>query len=85
MPLLGLAVGAATGALSGSLANVGIDDEFIKRIRESVTPGTSALFLLTNHAVEDRAAERFTEVGELIHTNLSQEEESALREVFAGE
>ena len=32
----------------GSLADFGIDDDFIKRVREMVTPGTSAIFLLVD-------------------------------------
>jgi len=85
VPLLGMAVGAATGALAGSLGDVGIDDEFIRRTRDSITPGTSALFVLSSNAVVDRVAERFPKDAELIHTNLSQEQEAALREVFAAE
>ena len=38
VPLLGLAVGAASGELAGSLTDVGIDDNFIKRVRDEVTP-----------------------------------------------
>jgi uncharacterized membrane protein len=83
VPLLGMAVGAAMGALSGSLVDVGIDDDFIKEVREQITPGTSALFLLTSSAVEDRVAEalRGTEM-ELIATNLSTEDEQKLRDAF---
>ena len=36
VPLLGLAVGAAFGALGASMADVGIDDEFIKKTKEKV-------------------------------------------------
>jgi uncharacterized membrane protein len=83
VPMLGAAMGAAMGAMSGSLADVGIDDVFIKEIREKVTPGTSALFLLSAAGVRDRVAEAFagTQV-ELLHTNFSSEEEAKLREVF---
>lgn len=83
VPILGMAMGAAIGALTSSLADVGIDDDFIKRVRETITPGTSALFLLTSEVVVDRVREEFhgTE-GELIHTNLSKEQEVKLREVF---
>jgi uncharacterized membrane protein len=86
VPLLGAAVGAATGALAGSLADVGIDDKFIKGIREKVTPGTSALFVLTSGAVTDRVVEAFqgTQM-ELLDTNLSHQQEEALRTVFAAE
>ena len=77
-------VGAATGALTGSLTDVGIDDAFINKVRDQVTPGTSALFLMTSDAVVDKvhAAMKGHE-GELIFTNLSSEQEKALREVFA--
>src|ERR1700681_2205633 len=44
VPLFGMAIGAAAGALGGAMTDVGIDDSFIKRVREQVTPGTSALF-----------------------------------------
>lgn len=83
VPLLGMAVGAAAGALTGSMADVGIDDDFIAQIRAKVTPGTSALFALTSDAVVDKVHGAFTGMNaELIHTNLSADEEARLREVF---
>lgn len=84
VPLLGMAVGAAMGALSGSMRDVGIDDSFIENVREKVTPGTSALFVLTSDAVQDRVREAFEgEDMELVSTNLSRDQEDALREAFA--
>jgi uncharacterized membrane protein len=86
IPLLGMAMGAAAGALGGSMADIGIDDSFIKRVRDSITPGTSAVFLMTTDAVKDRVIEALRGFdAELIQTNLSQEEEAKLREVFAEE
>ena len=86
VPLLGVAIGAAAGALAGSLTDVGISDRFIREVREKVTPGTSALFLLSSDAVYDRlAAELAGFDAELISTNLSNEEEQKLREAFAEE
>jgi uncharacterized membrane protein len=86
VPLLGLGIGAGMGALTGSLGDVGIDDKFIDTVRDRVGPGTSALFVLSHGAVVDRIAERFTGTdAELIQTNLSEEEEAKLREVFAHE
>jgi uncharacterized membrane protein len=83
VPILGLAIGAASGALFGSLADVGISDAFIDSVREKVTPGTSALFLLSSDAVMDRVAAEFKDTHpELITTNLSEEQESTLREAF---
>jgi uncharacterized membrane protein len=84
VPLLGMAVGAAMGALSGSMADVGIDDDFIREVRENVTPGTSALFVMTSNAVVDKVINEFKESGAtLVSTNLSTEQEAKLREAFA--
>jgi uncharacterized membrane protein len=86
IPILGLAIGAATGALFGSLTDVGISDDFISRVREKVTPGTSALFLLSSDAVMDRVAAEFRDTNaELISTNLSADQEERLREAFGHE
>jgi uncharacterized membrane protein len=84
VPLLGMAVGAAIGALTGSLSHVGIDDGFINRVRDQVTPGTSALFVLTSNAVVERIHDAFSDgpQGELIFTDLTPDQESALREIF---
>jgi uncharacterized membrane protein len=80
VPLLGAAIGAAMGALTGSLADVGIDDTFIKRVRDEITPGTSALFVLTSDAVQDRVREAFAgQHIELLFTNLSKDQEEKLR------
>jgi uncharacterized membrane protein len=86
IPILGMAIGAATGALVGSMADVGISDKFIKSVREQVTPGTSALFLLSSDAVMDRVKTEFADTNaELISTNLSMEQEQRLREAFGHE
>lgn len=86
IPLIGMALGAGMGALMGSLTHVGIDDDFIKRVREQITPGTSALFVLTQDAVIDRVTGAFAGTHpELIQTNLSNEQEANLRQAFAEE
>jgi uncharacterized membrane protein len=83
-PLFGLAVGGALGVLGGAFADYGIDDSFIKRVREKVTEGTSALFLMTSDAVLDRVADAMKDVKfEIISTNLSKEQEAKLRDAFA--
>ena len=86
VPVVGLAVGAVVGATraSGSLAKAGVDDDFVKVLREKITPGTSALFLMTSDAVMERVREAFArQEMELISTNLSAEQEAALREALA--
>jgi uncharacterized membrane protein len=86
VPFFGMAVGAAAGALGGAFTDVGIDDNFIERVRSEVTPGSSALFALTSDAVMDRVGEAFSGThAELLETNLSNEDEQRLHEVFAEE
>ena len=86
VPLFGVAVGAAMGLLTGSLTDVGIDDDFIDAVRSDVQPGTSALFVLSSHAVTDAVREAFAdEKPRLIHSNLSQADEARLREYFGTE
>ena len=85
IPLIGLVVGAAAGAIAGAFTDVGIDDNFIKDVRSKVTPGTSALFVLTSDEVPDRVLAGLKEAGihgELIQTNLSEADEAKLRESF---
>lgn len=86
VPFLGAAIGAAAGALTGSLADVGIDDNFIKSVRDKISPGTSALFLMSSDAVVDKVKTALEEGGhkpELLQSNLSAEQEKALREMMA--
>jgi uncharacterized membrane protein len=86
VPLLGAAVGAAMGALAGSMTDVGIDDNFINSVKQKVTPGTSALFLLSSDAVVERVKEAFAgSHAHLVASNLSADQESKLRETFAEE
>lgn len=86
IPFFGLAVGAAMGALSGKMADYGIDDNFIKQTREKVTEGTSALFLLTSDAVQDKViAELKGYDFELIASNMTNEQEEQLKAAFAEE
>ena len=86
IPFLGLAIGAAMGALAGSFADIGIDDNFIKSVRSQVTEGTSALFLLSSGAVQDRIKEALKgQQFEIIATNLSKEQEDKLRAAFSEE
>jgi uncharacterized membrane protein len=86
VPFFGLAVGAAFGALGGKMADYGISDDFIKQTREKVTEGTSALFLLTSAAVQDKVlAELKAFEFELISSNLTKEQEEQLMAAFGEE
>ncbi|MFB2878557.1 DUF1269 domain-containing protein [Floridanema aerugineum] len=87
MPFLGMAMGAAIGALSGHFTDYGINDDFINDVKSKVTEGTSALFLLTGQVTIDKVETAFTpeERGELIQSNLTNEQEAKLRADFGAE
>ena len=79
-PLLGAAVGAGAGALSGKLSDVGINDQFIKELGETITPGTSALFVLVRKATPDKvlgALQGFG--GKVLKTSLTADKEEELQ------
>jgi uncharacterized membrane protein len=68
------------------MADYGISDDFIKQTREKVTEGTSALFLLTSAAVQDKVlAELKAFDFELISSNLTKEQEEQLMAAFGEE
>jgi uncharacterized membrane protein len=84
-PLLGLAVGAGAGALSGYLTDIGIDDKFMKSVGEELKPGSAALFVLVRKATGDKVVERlrdFAGTGKVLQTSLTKDSEEALRAVF---
>lgn len=87
MPVVGAAIGAASGALSGKISDFGIDDNFAKELAAKVDPGKAALILLARSDAPERVAEEVRKHnlgGELIYTNLSDEDEQRLRGLSTG-
>lgn len=83
LPLLGVAAGAGVGALHTAIQGVGITKEQMATLRWQITPGTSALFVLTDDADFGRLAERFQGTRWLlIDSNLTAVEEARLLETF---
>jgi len=84
-PLLGAAVGAGAGAISGKLSDIGVDDNFMKKLGETFTPGTSALFVLVRKATPDKVLEGLKGFkGKVIQTSLTKDKEEELRKVLEG-
>lgn len=83
-PLLGMAVGAGFGALGGKMADIGIDDKFMKDVGERLPEGGAALFLLVRSMTEDKVIPELAPYGgELIRSSLSAEAEEHLRDIVA--
>jgi uncharacterized membrane protein len=83
-PFIGAIAGASVGALSGKLSDIGIDDKFMKTLGDTITPGTSALFILVRKATPDKVLEKLSQFnGTVIQTSLSKDKEDELQEVLA--
>ena len=84
-PLLGAAVGAGAGAISGKLSDIGVNDDFMKGLGETFTPGTSALFVLVRKATPDKVLEGLKGFkGKVLQTSLTKDKEEELRKVLEG-
>jgi uncharacterized membrane protein len=82
-PLAGMAIGALTGAgvgaLSGSLSDYGISDDFVKKLGETIPQDSSALFILFKRVNEDKVLpelEKFKP--RVLRTSMSNEAEKKL-------
>lgn len=83
VPFAGLALGAGFGALFGHLGEKGIDKAFQQQVRDHVQPGTSALFMIIEHATPDKAIAALEEYGgTVIKTSLSDEDTAKLQEAL---
>ncbi|TWU29598.1 DUF1269 domain-containing protein [Bythopirellula polymerisocia] len=79
-PLLGMAVGASAGAVSGALSDIGINDKFMKDLAETMTVGSSALFILVRKMTPERVLEELKGTGgKVLQTSLSHEDEGKLQ------
>ncbi|WP_017662318.1 DUF1269 domain-containing protein [Baaleninema simplex] len=83
-PIFGAAVGAAGGAIGGALSDIGVDDDFMKDLGESMTPGSSALFLLVRKVTPDKVLDDVAQYGgKVLRTSLSKDKEAQLQEVLS--
>jgi len=83
-PLAGMAIGglagAGAGALSGSLIDIGIDDNFVKQLGETIPAGSSALFVLVKGVTEDKVLPEIVQFKpRVLKTSLSNEAEARLK------
>lgn len=84
-PLVGVAVGAGTGALAGKFADIGINDQFMKDLSATFMPETSALFVLVKKSTPDKVLDALKNYrGKVLKTSLTVDKEDALRNVLEG-
>jgi uncharacterized membrane protein len=86
-PLLGAAIGAGSGALGGALSDIGINDQFMKDLGATLTPGASALFVLVRKSTPDKVLEGlkpFIGKAKVLRTSLTKDKEEELRRALEG-
>lgn len=86
-PLLGWVAGAGIGAafgwLEGRSIDLGINDQFMKELGETLKPGSSAIFVLIREATVDRVIDDLKAYnGTILHTSLTKEDENKLRKAL---
>ena len=82
VPVAGLAIGGAAGALIGRhLSSHGFDKDFQRQAMDHLQPGTSALLMLLDQVKADQAIAALRQYGgTVIQTSLSDEDEKRLEE-----
>lgn len=83
-PLTGLAMGAAAGAMTGSIADYGISDSFMRDLAKEMPDRSSAIFMLVRRATVDKVAPEIAQFGgRILHTSVSQAMEDGFRAMLA--
>jgi uncharacterized membrane protein len=83
IPFAGWAMGAGLGALLGHRKDTGIDGAFREQVRDRLQPGTSALFMVIEHASPDKATGALRQYGgTVIETSLSDEDTRKLKQAL---
>jgi uncharacterized membrane protein len=85
MPLAGAAVGAASGELGGRLADLGIDDAFMRQAARTLKSGNAALFLLIRKMTTDKVLAALRGAGgTVMRSSFDETKEEALQAALAG-
>ena len=84
MPLAGAALGAASGALGGKLADLGINDEFMRQAARTLQSGNAALFLLIRKMTTNKVLAALRGAGgTVMRSSFDETKEEALQAALA--
>jgi uncharacterized membrane protein len=81
-PVIGAAVGAGAGALAGKFTDLGIDDEFLRNVGQSLDKGGAAIGVLIRKMTADKVLDRLGNLrakGRVLQTSLSRDAEARLK------
>lgn len=83
VPVGGAIIGGIAGALMGKGVDLGIKEDFKKKVGDLVGPGKSAVLMVIRKATPDRVLEELQPYGgTVLRTSLSHEDEEALLEAL---
>lgn len=83
-PIAGAVVGAAAGAAIGASMDTGVSPDFVNEVKETIRPGSSALFLVVREQQADPVLAALRQYrGTVIQTTLTSEQEEGLRNALA--
>jgi uncharacterized membrane protein len=86
VPVFGMAVGSGLGALMAKVEQAGIDKTFQRQVRDMIQPGSSAVFLVADDEVSDKAVAALGAFpGTVLQSTLSDEAEAQLQRELHGE
>jgi uncharacterized membrane protein len=85
IPLAGAGIGAASGALRGRLADLGINDDFMRQASRTLQSGNAALFLLIRKMTTDKVLAALRSAGgTVMRSSFDEKKEEALQAALAG-
>src|SRR5262249_28484946 len=88
LPINGLRPSSTlSGAISGALTDIGINDQFMKDLGATLKPGSAALFVLVRKSTPDKVLEGlkpFIGKAKVLQTSLTKDKEEELRRALEG-
>jgi uncharacterized membrane protein len=85
VPVFGVAVGAGLGALLGEIEKGGVDKALQQQVRDMVSPGTSALFLIVERVTPEKALAALSKFGgKVLKASLTEDQRQRLEEALHG-
>ena len=85
VPIGGMIVGGILGAMMGKVADMGIDEDFRRRVQDVLQPGTSAVVMVFSKVTPDKALEALAPYGgQVLRTSLTHEAEEEITKALAG-
>jgi uncharacterized membrane protein len=86
-PLMGTLVGGVVGAAVGKIVKlvekIGIKEDFIKGVADTLIPDSSAIFVVVSKGLSDEVAKELSKFsGTLLRTSLSPENDEELKKIL---